>query len=90
MNRTAVPRLTRSSDQLTVPDHDGDQPEDQGSEQAKLRRRPILREKRPSTVGRESSGSGHAANLGHEARKGRADKCHHNPGVHDFDRVSVA
>lgn len=58
MNRTVVPRLTRSPDEMTVPDYDGDQPQDQGSEQDKPRQRPIPREKRPSTVGRGSSGSG--------------------------------
>jgi hypothetical protein len=61
MNRTTVPRLTRSPDELIVPDYDGDQPQDQGSEQDKPRRRPILPEKRPSTVDRGSSGSGHAS-----------------------------
>ena len=61
MNQTAIPHLTRSPDETTLPDYDGDQPQDRGSEQDKPRRRPILREKRPSAVGRGSSGSGHGS-----------------------------
>jgi hypothetical protein len=61
MNQPAVSHLTRSPDETTGPDYDGDRPQNQGSEQDKPRRRPILREKRPPTVGRGSSGSGHGS-----------------------------
>jgi hypothetical protein len=61
MNQTAVPHLTRNPDEPTVPDYEGDQPQDQGSEQDQPRRRPILREKRPSAIGQGSSGSRHGS-----------------------------
>ena len=47
MNQTAVRHLTRGPDEPTVPDYEGDQPQDQGSEQDQPRRRPILRDKTP-------------------------------------------
>ena len=60
MNRTTEPRPTSCPAEMTLPDYEGDQPQDEGPEDTNSRRTLVRRVKWPAR-----SGSGLVAERGH-------------------------